>query len=104
MPSISNRMKRISLREVEELGQASVKLAEVAAAIRLSKGAHVPACIQLLIEANDIIIGIRDRALKTVQHILARADDRLDAAAREKAAEDDITPAGWPVAAEKRLD
>ena len=89
-------MKRLSRRDVEELGAASVKLAKAAATIRATKANYVPAVIQLLSEANDTIVGIRDRALATVQRIVQAAEDRLDQEAREQGAVAPSMPAGWP--------
>lgn len=89
-------MKRLSRRDIEELGAASVKLSQAAATIRATKANYVPAVIQLLSEANDTIVGIRDRALATVKRIVEAAEDRIDQEARAAAAPSSSVPAGWP--------
>jgi hypothetical protein len=94
-------MKRMSQREIEDLGSASQKLAQVAETIRLTKANYAPSCIQLLIEANDIIVGIRDRALATVTRVIEQHEDQLDEEARERARAADAAPAGWPGGGEK---
>jgi hypothetical protein len=98
---LGNRMKRLSRRDVEELSAASVKLAQAAATIQRSGANYVPAVMQLLTEANDAIVGIRDRALATVKRVLEAMEDRADDAARAKAAEQPAAPAGWPGSGEQ---
>ena len=93
---IGNRMKRLSRRDIEELSAASVKLAQAAATIQRSGANYVPAVVQLLTEANDSIVGLRDRALATITRVLERLEDRADAEARAKAPTDVAMPAGWP--------
>jgi len=95
---LSNRMMRLSRKDIEDLSAASVKLSEVAATIQGTKANYVPACTQLLREANDIVVAIRDRALATLQRVLARLDDRADAAAAAEATSSPAAPAGWPSA------
>ena len=94
-------MKRLSRRDVEELSAASVKLAQAAATIRATKTNYVPAVIQLLVEANDTIVGIRDRALAVVKRILEAAEDQLDQEARARSSSSAAVPAGWPGSEEK---
>lgn len=93
---LGNRMKRLSRRDIEELSAASVKLAQAASTIQRSGANYVPAVIQLLTEANDSIVGLRDRALATVERVIESMKDRAYAEARAKGAEPTAAPAGWP--------
>jgi hypothetical protein len=83
--SIHDNLARIRMVDVEALTKASTALVGAAATIKASKGAYVPAVIELLSEANETILAVRDRGLGRIQRYLAKMNDRLDREAGQKA-------------------
>ena len=88
--------------DVERLTTASAALASVADTIKSTKANYVPAAVQLLIEANDVIIAMRDRGLRPIANYLQKhggpvprafTTEKPDA---EQAREDQPAAAGWP--------
>jgi len=73
------------MAEVEALTRASTAIVGAATTIKATKGAYVAAVIELLSEANDSVLAVRDRGLTRIQRSLAKMNDRLDREARQKA-------------------
>src|SRR5271168_4377415 len=90
---------RIRPPDIERLNEASEKLAAVHSTIKSSKASYLPACETLLIEANNIILALRDRALANINRAIGRMEDREDAAARERQTAQDSAAAEEPALA-----
>jgi len=63
---------RISVRDLQEIDSASNRLAAVAAQVKRANPAWAPAVIELLIEANDVILRIQAKGAGTFARYLEK--------------------------------